>query len=239
MNGHVLEPAERAEAHLPEQVEAHQGHYWCSGRERVEGRERSMRHVQPRHDEQRAEGHQHQHAARLVHPLPDAEAANRQQHQRAERNSAHHRDERAAGGQPVATRPDHVREVLRRLNPGFRRVEDREQPQVPCHEETSQLVESELRPLIQAALERHQTIEVDHDDSGGQIEERHRDDPEDDVRGAQLRGDAHPGQADDEEDLREGEIGETELAHERGAARFDRSFLAEEVRLQPDTIGVV
>jgi hypothetical protein len=32
-------------------------------------------------------------------------------------------------------------------------------------------------------------------------------------------------------DLGEGEIGEAELAHQRGAARFDRSFFAEEVRL--------
>jgi hypothetical protein len=40
-------------------------------------------------------------------------------------------------------------------------------------------------------------------------------------------------------DLGEGEIGEAELAHERGAARFDRSFFAEEVRLMPHTTGVV
>jgi hypothetical protein len=38
-----------------------------------------------------------------------------------------------------------------------------------------------LNPLIQAALERHDAIEVDDDDGGRDVEEGHRDQPEDDV----------------------------------------------------------
>ena len=73
------------------------------------------------------------------------------------------------------------------------------------------LVEPELRPLVQAALERHQAIEVDDDDRRRHVEQDHRDQPEDDVRRSLFGGDANPRQADDEQDLRQGEVAKPQL----------------------------
>jgi hypothetical protein len=42
--------------------------------------------------------------------------------------------------------------VLRHLDAGLRGIEDGEQPQVPRDEKPDELVESQLRPLVQAAL---------------------------------------------------------------------------------------
>jgi hypothetical protein len=78
-------------------------------------------------------------------------------------------------------------------------------------QEAHGLVETELRPLIQAALERHQAIEVDHHRGGRQVEQHEGEQPEDDVRRSEFAGDADPREADDEEDLREGEIANAEL----------------------------
>ncbi len=59
-----------------------------------------------------------------------------------------------------------------------------------------------------------------------QIEQHHRDQPEDDVRGALLCRHTYPRQADDEEDLREDEIGETQFLLQERAMSFDCGFFS-------------
>jgi hypothetical protein len=83
------------------------------------------------------------------------------------------------------------------------------------------LVETELGPLIQAAFERHQAIQVDHHRGRRQIEQHEGQQPEDDVRRSELSRDADPREPDDEEDLREGEIADAELLLQRRAVRLD------------------
>ena len=91
---------------------------------------------------------------------------------------------------------------------------------------------AELGPLIEAALERHRAIEVDDDSRRRQVEEHDGDEPEDDVRRALLRRDADPRQADDEQDLREGQIREPEVLAEPGAVRIDATALAARSRTE-------
>ena len=83
------------------------------------------------------------------------------------------------------------------------------------------MIETELRPLVQAAFERHQPIEVDHHRGGRQVEQDEGQQPEDDVRRSEFAGDTDPRQADDEEDLREGEIANAELFLQRRAVLLD------------------
>ncbi|OLD16706.1 MAG: hypothetical protein AUJ01_10115 [Acidobacteria bacterium 13_1_40CM_3_65_5] len=214
VNRDVLESAERAESHLPEQIQTHDRNDRRRRRERMKRSQRSVRHVEPWNDQQCRERDEHQRTARLVHPLADAEAENREPHERAEEARADQRNDRLAGRQRIGALSDDVRDVLRRLQTRLRRVEDGEQPQVPRDEKSRQLVEPELGPLIQPAFERHQPIEVDDDDGRRHVEEHHREEPEHDVRGTELRGHADPRQPNDEKDLREREIGEPELARQ-------------------------
>ena len=118
-------------------------------------------------------------------------------------------------------RSEDVAEVLRELQSDVRHVQDREQPEVPGDDEADRLVEAELGPLIEAALERHRAVEPHGDDRRRHVEQRDGDQPEDDVRRSLLRGDADPLQADDEEDLREDEIADGQLFAQLGAARPD------------------
>src|SRR5207237_248530 len=115
-----------------------------------------------------------------------------------------------------------VPEVLRDLQPCFGRVQDGKQPQVPGDHESRELVESELGPLIQAAFERHRAIEVNDDGRGWQIEEQDRRQPERHMRRPLFRRDADPWQSDDEQDLCQREINETEILAQIRAARIDR-----------------
>ena len=81
-------------------------------------------------------------------------------------------------------------------------------------EESAELAEADRRPLIQAALERHQAVEVDDDRRLRQVVQRHRREPEHHVPGAELGRGADPTRADDEHDLREDERRKAELLSE-------------------------
>ena len=176
--------------------------------------QRSARDVQPRQGEKRGERGEHQQGAGGVDPLAHAEPENGHHDERRHQRHAHQQHEPVAAGEPLAARPEDVDDVLRDLQSRVGGIEDGEQPQVPRDEEPGQLVEPELRPLVQAALERHQAIQVDDDDRRRDVEEHDRREPEDDVRRTELRRDTHPREPDDEEDLREGEIGQPELTFE-------------------------
>jgi len=220
VQGHVFEAAERAEPHLGRDVEAQDRGDGHRRRQRVEFRERAVGDVQPRHDDQQAEGRQHQYAARLVHPFAETQAADRHEHERAEDQDVHERDDPVTTHQGRAFSRHEVVEVLRDLQADLRGVQDREQPQVPRDQEADQIVESQLRPLIQPAFERHRAIEMDDDGGRGQIEKHDRREPEQDVRGALFGGDANPRQADDEQHLRQREIRDTQIP-----PKLDAGFL--------------
>ena len=73
-----------------------------------------------------------------------------------------------------------------------------------------------LGPLVEAAFERHQAIQVDHDGRQRQVEGEHRRQPEDYVGAAEFRRDAHPARTDDAEDLRQDEVAQSEFLAESG-----------------------
>src|SRR5205823_1773689 len=80
---------------------------------------------------------------------------------------------------------------------------------------------SELRPLVEAPLERHRAIEMDDDRGRGEIEEHDGGEPEENVGRPLLCRHPDPWKADDEQDLCEDEIGQAELLAKLGAVRFD------------------
>ena len=90
--------------------------------------------------------------------------------------------------------------------------EDREQPEVPCDEEATELAERRFRPLIQPALERHAAVERDDDRGLREIVGENRQQPEHELRWPELRRGSDPAGADDEHDLHQHQIREPELA---------------------------
>ena len=137
-------------------------------------------------------------------------------------------DDPAFGHERCDAGPEDVAQVLRELQADVGHVEDREDPQVPRDDEPHELVEAELRPLIQSAFERHDLVEPDGDTRRREVEERDGDEPEDDVGRSLFRGDADPLQADDEEDLREDEVAKREVLAEGFATGLNRCFPAVE-----------
>ena len=106
VNRHVLEPAERAEPHLAEQVQTHQRDDRRRRRQRVKGGERAVVHDSATAATiSAAKIASHHRAAGLVHPLADPEPENGDDHERADRDRAHERDEQCAS--PRATRCRH------------------------------------------------------------------------------------------------------------------------------------
>ena len=95
------------------------------------------------------------------------------------------------------------------------------QPQIPADQESDEIVEAELGPLIESAFERHFTVEVDDDSGERSVEKQKCEEPENDLRGAQLGRGSHPMRADDVEDLGEDQIREAEFFFEFGAVGAD------------------
>ena len=81
--------------------------------------------------------------------------------------------------------------------------------------------------MIQPAFERHQAIEIDDYASRRQIKKQDCQQPEDDVRRAELACRADPRQPHDEQYLREREVCQPKLFFEDGAALFDLLFGAQ------------
>ena len=103
---------------------------------------------------------------------------------------------------------------------------DRQQPQIPRHHETSEFIERELGPLVNTALERHYAAQINHHDALWNVEEHNRQQPEEQMRLAELRCGADPARTDDEKNLRENEIAQSQRLFEGGALLFNVAFCA-------------
>ena len=87
---------------------------------------------------------------------------------------------------------------------------DRQQPEIPGHDESGELVEAELGPLIDAAFERHAAAQINDDGRLRNVEKQNREQPKEKMRLSELRRGADPARADNKENLRQNEIAETE-----------------------------
>ena len=110
-NRHILETAERAHRHLPEDRQAEPVRFGQLPGKRLEARNGAAHQRPYRQPQQNHVGQQDHHAARVVQPLADIESAHRDG-----RDSGHHRagqDEGrpAAGRQPRPPRAEHVSQV--------------------------------------------------------------------------------------------------------------------------------
>jgi hypothetical protein len=153
-------------------------------------------------------------AADVVDPLAEFEAAESYCRDGEDEGC----DDSEAGevvfGEPGCCGADEVREL------GGDGVEDgggdgdAVDPEVPGGHEAAEISEGGASPDVEAAFERHLTVEIDDGDGHGEIEEEHGGDPGEGLCAAKAGGDAYPGAADDAEDLREDEVAETKLAVE-------------------------
>ena len=127
-----------------------------------------------------------------------------------------------------STDPDRISYPIledgRDLHAECRENENRECPEIPCSDESTEFAEANGRPLIEAALERHQPIEIDHDGSLWQVEHRHRSKPEHHMAVAEHRCGADPCRTNDEHDLREHERRQAELFPKPSGVLLDVSY---------------
>ena len=79
---------------------------------------------------------------------------------------------------PVGARADCISDVFLDNQTDARHHQDAEDPKIPGDHERHKIIESDLGPLIQAALERRQAIEINHNCGQRQIEGGDGDQPE-------------------------------------------------------------
>jgi hypothetical protein len=115
----------------------------------------AMHNVEPWQNDEHSKGRQRQSSASGVDPLADSEARIVRNKSMTKYGCADEHDESWIAREPLAAWSQHVAKILSDLNPGFRRVQDRKQPEIPRHEKTGQCAKRQLRPLIQTAFERH------------------------------------------------------------------------------------
>ena len=76
--------------------------------------------------------------------------------------------------------------------------------------ESGKVVETEFRPLVKTALERHEAIQINDDRGLRNVKEQNREQPEKEMRRSQLGRCADPARADDKDNLGQDEVEQAE-----------------------------
>src|SRR5207249_9168572 len=139
----------------------------------------------------------------------------------ADQCRADQRDAPFAVRHPRGARTDSVRDVRGDEHSAECDDRDRKQPEIPGNDKSGELVEAKLRPLINAAFERHAIAQINHNRGLRNVEKQNREKPKEKMRLSKLRRGTHPTRADNEENLRQNEIEKAERFPERFTARFD------------------
>ena len=87
-----------------------------------------------------------------MNPFAKAESANGDEDERGEQDAVERGDKDPAGWQPGRRRTERVGDVGSNDETGAGHDADAEQPEIPGNDESGELVEAELRPLVEAAL---------------------------------------------------------------------------------------
>ena len=87
---------------------------------------------------------------------------------------------------------------------------DGKEPQVPGDDKSRELIETELGPLINTAFERHPIAQVNDDGSLRNVKKQDGEQPKEKVRLAELGRCADPSRADNEENLSQDEVAQTD-----------------------------
>src|SRR2546423_1742264 len=133
------------------------------------------------HERQNDEGAvsgEHYDRPEIMEPLPERQTADAGRAESADEQAAHDHDAPFALTHPGAAFAERIRNIRRDEHAAEREHGDREQPLVPGHDESNELVEPELRPLIQTAFQRQAAIEINDDRALRDVEEHNREEPE-------------------------------------------------------------
>src|SRR5262249_47306559 len=97
--------------------------------------------------------------ASVMDPFAGAQSANRNQQHCPDQNAIEHTNKYSMAWHPGSTGTNRVVETGSndQSRPGHNR--DPEQPKIPCDDETGELVETELRPLVESPFERKDSIQ--------------------------------------------------------------------------------
>jgi hypothetical protein len=155
----------------------------------------------------------------VVHPLSKTQSARSSHGHARYKQKADERDTRRALSHLCHSKG--VREIGGDYQPGAGQNRYSEDEEVPPDHERCKVVESDLGPLIETALERHQAIEKDYGGGKRKVERDDREDPEDVLVVAQPRGPADPERSDDEHNLRQDQVEQSELFFEDSTAFFN------------------
>ena len=212
-DGDVLEAGECAE-HLAHERDGDEvGVRQVHGERHVMDR-RVVRQRPERRGDEQAEDQEHGAAAEVVNPFAEGEAAIGCERERTDEHGEHGEDGSVVFGQPSGARADHVGELFGDLEEDGGDGGHAVGPDVPRGHEAGGVSEGGASPDVEAAFEGHLAVEVIDADGHRQVEHEHRGDPHDGLRAAEAGGDAHPGAADDGEDLGEDQVAQGKLPRE-------------------------
>src|ERR1700676_3438827 len=165
--------------------------------------------------DQRAESDDLSYSAGVLKPLADREAEHGYGDEKRYERNRDREDEPFVAAQPIEA--DGVGDISGYRHSLRRHEYDDVQPQIPADQEADEIVEAELGPLIEAAFERHGAVQMDHDGGERSVEKEQSQQPENDLRGAQLSGRSYPMRSDDIQNLGENQISKAQFFLEFGA----------------------
>lgn len=208
----VLQSAESAEQHLPEQRQRVEVALRKLDGERRPGDNTVVQNGPGRKKNKHCEDDQDRNPADVVNPLPDLETAECGKGD----CDQDHGDDRNRGEmvlrQPGSGRAEKVREF------GGDGVEnggghgDPVDPQIPRGKKADEVPERFARPRVKAALERNGTVQINNGGRHGKVKQQHGGNPGDRLRAPKARSHTNPCTAHDAENLGQDKIAQTELA---------------------------
>ncbi len=208
-DGDIFEAAQGADGHLAEDGEAEEVGFGPLPGDGIEMMQGTAPQRPDGERQQNGVSQQDHDAAGVVQPFAEVESADGDQGDGGQHHSGDGEGGGLAAGHPGAGGPEHVRNVGGDLENDGAHAHYGVHPEVPGGEEAGHFAEAGFGPLIEAAFERHEAIEMDDDGGQGQVEHEHGREPEDHVGAAQFGGDADPGRADDAEHLGEHQVAES------------------------------
>ena len=176
-DGDVFKAAQRAERHLAEDVKAENRGRGQRQFDRMIFRQLARGARNERQCDERAVSDQEQDGAGIVHPFAKAEPADGDEDQPGNQRAVERRDENATRRQPGRGGTDGVGKIGRDDEPGAGHDGDAEQPEIPRHDEAGEFVEAKFRPLVEAAFQRHEAIEINHHRRHREVEKENGEQP--------------------------------------------------------------
>ena len=159
-----------------------------------------------------------------MHPFAKDQAANSGQAKTSNERATDQRDAPFIVRHPGRGVADRVGNIRGHEHPAKRDDCDGEQPEVPRHHKTGEVVETEFCPLINPAFKRHLAIQINDDRGLWNVKEHNGEQPKEKVRLSEFSRGADPARADHEKDLGQDQIAKAKRLFESATLLFNAAL---------------